>query len=73
MARSIATAINLLDPDVVVMGGGLSNLARLYENVPRLGPDTSSRTGSTRPCALPSHGDSSGVRGAAWLWGLGDG
>ncbi len=72
MARSIATAINLLDPDVVVLGGGLSNLARLYDNVPRLWAryvfsdrvDT-----SLRP---PVHGDSSGVRGAAWLWGLGE-
>jgi fructokinase len=72
MARSIATAINLLDPDVVVLGGGLSNLARLYENVPRI---WSRYVFSDRVDTIlrpPVHGDSSGVRGAAWLWGLGE-
>jgi fructokinase len=72
MARSLATVINVLDPDVVVLGGGLSNIARLYANVPRLwGRYVFSDRVDTalRP---PVHGDSSGVRGAAWLWGLGE-
>jgi fructokinase len=69
MARGLASVINLLDPDVIVLGGGLSNLARLYENVPRLWPRfVFSDRVDTRLLA-PVHGDSSGVRGAAWLWG----
>ena len=60
--------LNLLDPDVIVLGGGLSNLARLYQRVPeRWGAWVFSDRVDTalRP---PQHGDSSGVRGAAWLW-----
>lgn len=68
LARGLASVINLLDPDVIVLGGGLSNLPRLYENVPTLLHEhvfsDRVRT-SLRP---PAHGDSSGVRGAAWLW-----
>jgi len=58
----------VLDPDVIVLGGGLSNLDRLYENVPRLwsGYVFSDRV-DTR-LVRNAHGDSSGVRGAAWLW-----
>ena len=60
--------INVLDPDVIVLGGGLSNIARLYANVPRLwGRHVFSDHVATR-LAPPRHGDSGGVRGAAWLW-----
>lgn len=68
LARSLATVINLLDPEVIVLGGGISRVSRLYANVPRLWQDwVFSDTVRTRlePAA---HGDASGVRGAAWLW-----
>jgi fructokinase len=69
LARALAGVINLLDPDVIVLGGGVSNLDRLYGNVPRLwGAQVFSDQVTTR-LARPVHGDSSGVRGAAWLWG----
>ena len=68
MARALAGVINILDPDVIVLGGGLSNIQRLYENVPRYwGEYVFSDTVTTR-LLPPVHGDSSGVRGAAWLW-----
>ena len=68
LARALACVINVLDPDVIVLGGGLSNMDRLYENVPRLWRDwVFSDEVSTR-LVLNRHGDSSGVRGAAWLW-----
>lgn len=68
LARGLAQVINLLDPQVIVLGGGLSKVARLYENVPRLwGRFVFSDAVSTR-LLPPQHGDSSGVRGAAWLW-----
>jgi len=68
LARSLASVINVLDPDVVVLGGGLSNLDRLYDNVPRLwGPWVFSDRVDTR-LVRNVHGDSGGVRGAAWLW-----
>ncbi len=68
LARALAHVVNVLDPDVIVLGGGLSNLDRLYENVPRLwsGYVFSDRV-DTR-LVRNAHGDSSGVRGAAWLW-----
>jgi fructokinase len=66
--------INILDPDVIVLGGGLSNIERLYANVPPLLPEfvfgaqaASVRLVRTR-LVRALHGDSSGVRGAAWLW-----
>jgi fructokinase len=68
LARALAAVVNLLDPDVIVLGGGLSNLTRLYERVPeRWGAWVFSDRVDTalRP---PTHGDASGVRGAAWLW-----
>lgn len=70
LARSLAGVINLLDPDVIVLGGGLSKVARLYRTVPRLwAPFVFSDAVETR--LLPAaHGDASGVRGAAWLWSL---
>ena len=68
LARALAGVINLLDPDVIVLGGGLSNLGRLYERVPDLWrPHVFSDQVETR-LVKAMHGDSSGVRGAAWLW-----
>jgi fructokinase len=68
MARGLAAIVNVLDPDVIVLGGGLSNLDRLYANVPRLwAPFVFSDLVTTR-LVKAAHGDSSGVRGAAWLW-----
>jgi fructokinase len=68
LARSLASVINLLDPEVIVLGGGLSNIPDLYRQVPLLLPrHVFSDRVNTR--LLPArHGDSSGVRGAAWLW-----
>jgi fructokinase len=68
LARALASVINLLDPDVIVLGGGVSNVERLYQTVPRLwGRYVFSDHVATR-LARNVHGDSSGVRGAAWLW-----
>jgi fructokinase len=73
MARSLATIINVLDPDVIVLGGGMSNIERLYENVPpRWSRHVFSDRVDTR-LVPPLHGDSSGARGAAWLWLLHEG
>jgi len=68
LARSLAVVMNVLDPDVIVLGGGVSNIARLYGNVPaRWGRYVFSDAVATR--LVPArHGDASGVRGAAWLW-----
>ena len=69
LARSLAGVINILDPHVIVLGGGLSNVERLYDRVPRLWlPHIFSDHIATR-LVRNAHGDSSGVRGAAWLWG----
>lgn len=69
MARGLASIINVLDPDVIVVGGGMSNIDRLYLNVPRVWtPFMFSDAVFTR-LVRAQHGDSSGVRGAAWLWG----
>lgn len=68
LARSLATVINVVDPDVIVVGGGLSRIARLYANVPaRWGRYVFSDRVVTR-LVPAAHGDASGVRGAAWLW-----
>lgn len=68
LARALAHVINIVDPDVIVLGGGLSNIQRLYTHVPTLwGAHVFSDEVRTR-LAAPAHGDSSGVRGAAWLW-----
>lgn len=72
LARSLSHVINLLDPDVIVLGGGLSNCEFLYQSVPKTwGKYVFSDRVDTRLVA-PKHGDSSGVRGAAWLWGPND-
>ena len=68
LARALAPVINLLDPDLIVLGGGASNLQRLYETVPRLLPDWVFSDEVDTPVVPAKHGDSSGVRGAAWLW-----
>jgi len=68
LARSLAAMINVFNPDVVVLGGGISNIERLYDNVPQLWePHVFSDVVSTK-LVQAKHGDSSGVRGAAWLW-----
>ena len=68
MARALGSVINLIDPDVIVLGGGLSNIDRLYDRVPLLwSPYIFSDSVTTR-LVRAKHGDSSGVRGAAWLW-----
>ena len=72
LARGLAFAINLIDPDVIVLGGGLSGISALYERVPLLwGRYIFSDNVVTR-LLPPVHGDSSGVRGAAWLWRAGE-
>lgn len=68
LARGLAQVINLLDPDVIVLGGGVSNIARLYRNVPRLWTRYVFSDHVATRLVAPLHGDSSGVRGAAWLW-----
>jgi len=68
LARGLAQVINLLDPDVIVLGGGLSNIARLYKNVPFLWSRHIFSDHVATRLVAPLHGDSSGVRGAAWLW-----
>jgi predicted NBD/HSP70 family sugar kinase len=68
MARALAGVVNVLDPDVIVLGGGMSNLDRLYDAVPRLWPAYVFSDRVDTPLRRPVHGDSSGVRGAAWLW-----
>jgi fructokinase len=70
LTRGLAQVINLLDPDVMVMGGGASQIPRLYQNVPaRLKEYVFGREADT-PILPAKHGDASGVRGAAWLWPL---
>lgn len=68
LARGLATIINILDPDIIVLGGGMSNIPSLYTQVPKLwGAHVFSDQVVTR-LLQNQHGDSSGVRGAAWLW-----
>ncbi len=68
LARGLAQVVNLLDPDVVVLGGGLSNMDHLYRDLPTLMARHVFSDVSTTPVLRNRHGDSSGVRGAAWLW-----
>jgi fructokinase len=70
LARSLASLVNVLDPDVIVLGGGLSRLQRLYTNVPALLPRYVFGGSCNTPVLQAKHGDSSGVRGAAWLWSV---
>jgi predicted NBD/HSP70 family sugar kinase len=68
MARALATVINVLDPDVIVLGGGMSKLERLYGSVPRLWSRWVFSDRVDTRLVPPRHGAASGVRGAAWLW-----
>jgi fructokinase len=68
LARAMATMVNILDPDVIVMGGGLSNVERLYRDLPPLVEKYAFNLGGVPRIVKNMHGDSSGVRGAAWLW-----
>lgn len=68
LARGLAHVINILDPDVIVLGGGLSNIEQLYRNVPALIQRYAFSDGVETSIVRAMHGDSSGVRGAAWLW-----
>ena len=68
LARSLAAIINVIDPEVIVLGGGLSNIDRWYESVPRLWEGFVFSDRIDTRLVRASHGDSSGVRGAAWLW-----
>ena len=68
LARALATVINIVDPEVIVLGGGLSNISRLYTRVPELWGEWVF-SDECRTALLPArYGDSSGARGAAWLW-----
>jgi fructokinase len=70
LARSLAHVINLVDPEVIVLGGGLSNIGRLYDRVPELWTTFIFSDRVDTRLVRARHGDSSGVRGAAWLWSL---
>jgi fructokinase len=67
-ARAMATMVNILDPDVIVLGGGLSNIERLYRDLPPLVEKYGFNLGGPPRIVKNMHGDSGGVRGAAWLW-----
>jgi fructokinase len=67
-ARALASVINILDPDVIVVGGGLSQVATLYDRVPALWSGWVFSDRVATPLVPARHGDASGVRGAAWLW-----
>ena len=68
LARGLTMVINLIDPDVIVIGGGLSNIARLYDDLPTVVATYAFSDGIDTRIVRAVHGDSSGVRGAAWLW-----
>ncbi len=68
VARGLATVVNTLDPDVFVMGGGMSNVDELYDDLPRALAKRIFATVFHTPILRNVHGDASGVRGAAWLW-----
>ena len=68
MAKSLGMVISILDPAVIVLGGGMSNIARLYDYVPALWEDFAFSDRLSTSLLRAEHGDSSGVRGAAWLW-----
>lgn len=68
LARALAAVVNLMDPDAIVLGGGLSNMDHLYEDLPRLIPRDVFSDAFSTPVLRARHGDSSGVFGAARLW-----
>jgi fructokinase len=70
LTRSLAQLVNILDPDVIVLGGGVSQVPRLYQNVPKRLKEYVFGKEADTPVLVAKHGDASGVRGAAWLWPL---
>ena len=68
LAKALANVVNILDPDAIVLGGGMSNVERLYDTVPLLVKQWVFGGECETPILKAVHGDSSGVRGAAWLW-----
>ena len=68
LAQALAVVINIVDPDAIVLGGGVSNVAQLYDMLPPLLNRYAFADRITTEILRPKHGDSSGVRGAAWLW-----
>ncbi|MFV1982243.1 MAG: ROK family protein [Thiohalomonadales bacterium] len=68
MAKALASVINIIDPNVIVLGGGMSNVSRLYNNVPKIWHEYVFSDHVATKLVAPKYGDSSGVRGAAWLW-----
>jgi fructokinase len=70
LTRSLAHVVNLLDPDIIVLGGGVSQVPQLYQDVPRRLKDYVFGHEADTPVVVAKHGDASGVRGAAWLWPL---
>ncbi|WP_260706582.1 ROK family protein [Edaphobacter flagellatus] len=72
-ARGLAVVIGVVDPDVIVLGGGLSNIMRIYSGIERRLRDAVFGKNANTPVVQALHGDSSGVRGAAWLWPAEDG
>lgn len=68
LARATATIINVIDPHIIVLGGGVSKVTRLYTDVPKLWPKYVFSDTVVTKLAPPVHGDAGGVRGAAWLW-----
>ncbi len=68
LARALASVVNIVDPDVVVLGGGVSNIDRVYQGLERLVGEYAFTDALATPVVKNRHGDSSGVRGAAWLW-----
>jgi fructokinase len=70
LTRSLAQLVNILDPDVIVLGGGVSQVPRLYQNAPKRLKGYVFGNEADTPLLVAKHGDASGVRGAAWLWPL---
>jgi fructokinase len=70
LTRSLAQMVNILDPDIIVLGGGVSQVPRLYQNVPQRLKEYAFGKEADTPVVVAKHGDASGVRGAAWLWPL---
>jgi fructokinase len=70
LTRSLSQLVNILDPDIIVLGGGVSQVPRLYQNVPQRLKDYVFGREADTPVVVAKHGDASGVRGAAWLWPL---
>lgn len=72
LARALAAVVDLVDPDAIVLGGGLSNIARLYDGLAARVEEQAFTDAFDTKILQNAHGDSSGVRGAAWLWGAGE-